>query len=130
MRYYNAISSAASLRDQNGLTPLLKAAEEANILLVSLAYILAPQSEACTTHDDRKTFWHLLAKQTGLFDTTISRNLSLDQLRQMIPDTDSAWDNLAEADADGNTPLHIAIEKGNFHFAQFILEIQKIASRE
>ena len=40
-----------------------------------------------------------------------------------ICNDEDALEYLAAADNDGNTPLHIAIEKKNFQFAQFIMEI-------
>ncbi|KAJ8422060.1 hypothetical protein Cgig2_033673 [Carnegiea gigantea] len=111
----------ADLYDKDGLTPLLKAAREANIPLVKLLYLLNPSSVGYKTKNDQKTFWHLLASETH-FDSRDNRETSLELLLEIRCDG-NALKYLVEADHDGNTPLHIAIEKRNFQFARFIMEI-------
>ncbi|XP_021730995.1 protein ACCELERATED CELL DEATH 6-like [Chenopodium quinoa] len=101
-----ANEKATHTHDNDGLTPLLRAAKSGNVKVILT--LLKNSSHDTKMLPDQKygqTFWHLLVKQS---------NYSTSYLIKSRPELRSV---LIFRDFEGNTPLHLAIKAGRFDHA-------------
>ena len=110
------------LLDKDGLTPVLRAAHRNKFDVVKLLCDL----DGCSSMSipkDGKTLWHLVAEKAPdeLDRLNLNINLLVDSIYGGQKSNSNAISVLYMADPDGNTPLHIAIQKENFGFAESLL---------
>jgi len=110
--------SAAYARDNDGLTPLLRAAKSGRFRIVRDLLKRCPQS-AYMRDPEGKTFLHLLRFEGGDVDEHSADQL-FKQMGENLFKLPEADDQRLVLDHEGNTPLHYAIKSGNSIAAEIL----------
>ncbi|KAK9678036.1 hypothetical protein RND81_11G183700 [Saponaria officinalis] len=104
-----AYTEAAYLRDADGLTPLLRAAQSGNINEAQTICLICPDSAQLRDNQGR-TFWHIIDL------SKMSRPNENYSMSGLLLENEEIKQLLFEKDKEGNTPIERAIKVRSFHF--------------
>lgn len=112
-------NTPAYQKDEDGMTPVMRAAQSGRIRLALHVLHVCPESMEILDSQGRTFLHHLNIRHLELVDGSEDPANLCEEIFDIIPGVDRLR---TAQDEDGNTPLHLAVKSGKLVTAKFLMQ--------